>query len=180
MPLLCRGLSCILRRLEPQRLRRLEPERLLWPCLRRSLSDAATPRFEVPRHLVEVSHSHSSGPGGQNVNKVSTKVDLRLDLSSTPWLPSDVRERLLVQAKSHVHRRGLLIQCGETRSQARNLQLAFARLQGMVDAASVAPMVKPERVIDLEPPAHLKRRRKDAKRQQAHKKQNRGGRGAEF
>ena len=82
---------------------------------------AGRSKYSVPKHLVKVSHSRSSGPGGQNVNKVATKVDLRVDMSDTSWLPPDVHARFLVEAKSHLVKSGLLIQCDETRSQARNL-----------------------------------------------------------
>ena len=166
---------------------------------------AGRSKYSVPKHLVKVSHSRSSGPGGQNVNKVATKVDLRVDMSDTSWLPPDVHARFLVEAKSHLVKSGLLIQCDETRSQVighvpytlhdtithqivghvpyttlyytithqtRNLFLAHRRLQRMLDKAAVVPK---ERVISLEPPTHIKARRKDAKQHASKKKQSRRG-----
>ena len=129
-------------------------------------------KYSVPKQLVKVTHSRSSGPGGQNVNKVATKVDLRVDMSDSSWLPPEVHARFLVEAKSHLVKNGLLIQCDETRSQARNLFLAHRRLQRMLDKATVVPK---ERVISLEPPKYIKARRKDAKQHASKKKQSRRG-----
>ena len=129
-------------------------------------------KYSVPKQLVKVTHSRSSGPGGQNVNKVATKVDLRVDMSDTSWLPPEEHARFLVEAKSHLVKNGLLIQCDETRSQTRNLFLAHRRLQRMLDKATVVPK---ERVISLEPPKYIKARRKDAKQHASKKKQSRRG-----
>ena len=129
-------------------------------------------KYSVPKQLVKVTHSRSSGPGGQNVNKVATKVDLRVDMSDTSWLPPEVHARFLVEAKSHLVKNGLLIQCDETRSQARNLFLAHRRLQRMLDKATTVPK---ERIMSLEPPRYIKQRRKETKQHASKKKQSRRG-----
>ena len=51
-------------------------------------------KYFIPEAYLEVNHSRSSGPGGQNVNKVNTKVELRFNIEEASWLPLDVRERL--------------------------------------------------------------------------------------
>ena len=61
----------------------------------RLFSSTPPPRkFFIPESYLTVNHSRSSGPGGQNVNKVNTKVELRFDMNSAHWLPEDVIQRL--------------------------------------------------------------------------------------
>ena len=151
--------------------------RRLVPRLVRGLSDAAR-RFELPPSIVDVSHSRSSGPGGQHVNKVSTKVTLRLALSrAEPFLPADVMARLREQQRARITRsEELVIHADDERSQARNLKHAFARLQALVDAAAVRPK---ERIVSLAPPERVKQARLREKRRHAAKKRGRR-RSAEF
>lgn len=126
-------------------------------------------RLEIPRHIVDVSHSRSSGAGGQNVNKVSTKVTLRVDLGrASAFVPFAALERLRDQQRTRVTSANeLLLHCDEERSQSRNLKLAFERLQEMVDAAAVEPK---ERIVSLEPPPAVKAARRCDKRQHSLKK----------
>jgi len=130
----------------------------------------------IPRHIVDVSHSRSSGPGGQNVNKVSTKVTLRMALAAAAdFLPDDVLHRLREQQRTRLTKGDeLVLQCDEERTQAANLKRAFARLQSYIDEASVTPK---ERLVqrEMEPPERVKAQRRVEKRLQSVKKAMRRG-----
>ena len=155
--------------------------RLFVPTLRtptlqalvRFCASAAT-KFEIPRHLVTVTHSRSSGSGGQNVNKVSTKVTLRLAMADvTPFLPPAVLNRFREQQQHRITKADeILLHCDEDRTQSRNLKLAFQRLQSFVDEASFEPAEFVRRQ-DTEVPERVQRVRKHQKQQHAAKKSSR-------
>ena len=82
----------------------------------------------------------ASGPGGQNVNKVATAVQLRFDVSNSPSLPDDVRERLIHLAGRRITEDGLLIiDARRFRTQERNRQDAISRLVELIRKAAEKP-----------------------------------------
>jgi len=82
----------------------------------------------------------ASGPGGQNVNKVSTAVELRFDAAASLSFPEDVRDRLIKLAGSRATKDGVIVLLAQTfRTQERNRQDARERLQGLINRASVPP-----------------------------------------
>lgn len=102
----------------------------------------------------------SSGPGGQNVNKVATAVQLRFDVRNSPSLPSDVRERLIRLAGRRVTADGvLLIEARRFRTRERNREDARKRLATLVAAA--AEPVRPR--VDTRPTGGSRERRLDGK-----------------
>lgn len=85
----------------------------------------------------------ASGPGGQNVNKVSTAVELRFEAARSPHLPDAVKRRLERLAGRRWTKDGaLVIQVEETRSQAQNREIARERLAELIRAALVVPKVR--------------------------------------
>lgn len=118
----------------------------------------------------------SQGPGGQNVNKVSSAAQLRFDVHASS-LPAEVKARLLAQADQRIGADGvILIKAQEHRSLPMNRAAALARLQAMVDAAA-----RPRRVRKPTAPTRAsQRRRLDAKSARGQVKAQRGKlRGAE-
>ena len=125
----------------------------------------------IPACDLQWSASRAGGPGGQHVNKTSTKVDLRFDLRSNTTLPPDVKQRLRQLAKGRFDQDGrLVIASRASRSQAANLDDARARLIALIEQARV----KPRRRRATKPSKSAKRRRLQAKRHQAQKKASRG------
>jgi ribosome-associated protein len=113
----------------------------------------------------------SSGPGGQNVNKVSTAVELRFEAERSPHLTASVKARLKKLAGRRWTLEGaIIIQADETRSQARNRELAAERLVEMIRAALVAP----KRRIATKPTYGSQLRRVAAKVQRGEVKSMRG------
>jgi ribosome-associated protein len=113
----------------------------------------------------------SSGPGGQNVNKVSTAVELRFEAERSPNLPAPVKTRLRKLAGRRWTKEGaLVLQVEDTRSQARNREIARERLIELIRAA----LVKPKRRIATKPTYGSKQRRIKAKKVRGDVKAMRG------
>jgi ribosome-associated protein len=114
----------------------------------------------------------ASGPGGQNVNKVSTAVQLRFNVYASPSLPWDVRERLIKLAGKRINSAGeLMITAQRYRTQAQNRADAREKLAGLIRAATHKP--KPRR--KTRPSAATKRRRLESKRRRGEIKRGRSG-----
>jgi len=114
----------------------------------------------------------ASGPGGQNVNKVSTSVQLRFDVRSSPSLPEPVKTRLASLAGRRMSKDGvLLIEADRFRSQDRNRQDARDRLQALIAKAAAPP---PPKRRKTKPTKGSIERRLKAKAGRAAIKKNRG------
>jgi ribosome-associated protein len=126
--------------------------------------------IRIPEREVQLRFIQASGPGGQNVNKVATAVELRFDVGQTTALPEAVRRRLLARAGRRLTRQGVLvIQARRFRSQERNRQDALDRLVRLVRQAAVAPRTRrPTR-----PSAGSRQERLESKRRRARTKQHR-------
>lgn len=115
--------------------------------------------------------TRASGPGGQNVNKVASAVELRFEAERSPNLPSAVKTRLRRLAGRRWTKDGaIILQCDQTRSQPRNREIALDRLVELIRRATV----KPKRRIPTRPTLGAKKRRLKAKKTRAELKALRG------
>ncbi|PZX19018.1 ribosome-associated protein [Palleronia aestuarii] len=130
-----------------------------------------TPAITIEDWEIVEQFGTSGGPGGQNVNKVATAVELRFEAERSPNLPQPVKMRLRRLAGRRWTRDGaLVLQVAETRSQARNREIARDRLAELVRAAAE----RPKRRIATRPTLGSKKRRLKEKKVRGEVKAMRG------
>ena len=123
-----------------------------------------TPSISIAERELEEHFIRASGPGGQNVNKLASAVQLRFDVRRSPSLPEQVRARLEGLAGKRLTREGVLVIHAERhRTQERNRQDARARLIELIRRAAVAP--RPRRAT--KPTAGARERRLESKKRRA-------------
>lgn len=127
-------------------------------------------RIRVPLSEFEFTYARSSGPGGQNVNKVNSKVLLRWPMVASTCLPAEVRERFLARFASRLTTEGeLLLTSQRYRDQGRNIQDCLDKLREMIQSVVARPKVR----RPTKPTKGSQVRRTTAKRENAQKKQGR-------
>lgn len=124
----------------------------------------------VPLSELEFRFVRSSGPGGQNVNKVATKAVLRWDVSSTTSLDESIKARFLQKNQNRINAEGELVLASDRfRSQTRNMKDCLDKLRSLISDVVRPP--KPRR--PTRPSAGVRRRRLEDKRRLSQKKKNR-------
>lgn len=127
----------------------------------------ATPGIQIDESELQWDFVRASGPGGQNVNKVATAVQLRFDAAGSPSLPEDVRNRLLRLAGNRLTTGGLIvIDARRYRTQQRNRDDALGQLVELIRKAAVKPKVRRK----TKPTAASQAERRATKEQRSHTK----------
>ena len=129
-------------------------------------------RIRIPLSELEWTFARSSGPGGQNVNKVNTKATMHWDPAASVGLPADVRDRFLAKYAGRIAKDGRLVLSSQRfRDQARNIDDCLQRLKAMVEVV-VNP---PKQRRPTKPTRGSKERRLKQKKQRSQRKDSRRG-----
>ncbi|XP_062859631.1 peptidyl-tRNA hydrolase ICT1, mitochondrial [Trichomycterus rosablanca] len=104
----------------------------------------------IPVDKLKVNYSRSSGPGGQHVNKVNTKAEVRFHVHTAEWIPEEVRNGILLKSKTRINKAGELIVTSEvSRSQQRNLEDCLQKISEIISEASQKPPEPTEEDVAL-------------------------------
>ncbi|XP_014788307.1 peptidyl-tRNA hydrolase ICT1, mitochondrial [Octopus bimaculoides] len=130
----------------------------------------------IPIDKLQISYMKSSGPGGQNVNKVNTKVEVRFHIQSATWIPSWIKTKVIEENHTKINKEGFLIVTSDrTRKQLLNQADCMQKLRNMFFKASFQPAEPSEEDLRIkaEREAKAQRLRIKAKREHSLKKQSR-------
>jgi ribosome-associated protein len=135
-----------------------------------------TDRLAIPSEELSFTASRSSGPGGQNVNKLSTRVTLQFDVLRSPSLTEDQRQRIFAKLKSRISKDGVLrVSCQQSRSQAANRDRAVERFVELLRQALRRRRRRKRTAV----PASARERRLEEKKRRSRVKAARGTKGSQ-